>query len=405
MTLGITMFIATFAIASEGPAAKSPAFELQDGDRVAFVGNTFVERDQVFGYLETALTARWPRRNITFRNLGWSGDTVWGEARARFGTAEDGFKHLQEHIGALKPTVIFAAYGGNESFEGAGGIPRFEKGLNSLLDMFASAAPNVRVVLLSPLRHENLGKPLPDPQRRNEEVKRYAAVIQTVAGERDCGFVNLYDALSYSDAELVPVRHTNNGLHLTAYGYWDVARVILRELGIEYDRCEVKFMDALRPSGSPGTNITDIDSHQQQRVRFVVQHSMLPFPLSPSNATTWDASLQRKRPDLGLAAGRYRVLADGVELGVFDQGNPPDMESGPDYLQVEQLRQAIIEKNRLYFHRWRPQNETYLFGFRKHEQGQNAAEVPQFDPLVQEMESKIAKLRVPVKHTYEVVRE
>ena len=72
--------------------------------------------------------------------------------------------------------------------------------------------------------------------------------------------------------------------------------------------------------------------------------------------------------------------------------------------QVNELRQAIIEKNRLYFHRWRPQNETYLFGFRKHEQGQTAAEVPKFDPLIEELETKIAKLRVPVKHTYELIR-
>ena len=76
---------------------------------------------------------------------------------------------------------------------------------------------------------------------------------------------------------------------------------------------------------------------------------------------------------------------------------------GPEFDQAEKLRAAIIEKNQLYFHRWRPQNETYLFGFRKHEQGQNAKEVPQFDPLVEKMEAAIAKLRVPVVHTYELL--
>ena len=59
----------------------------------------------------------------------------------------------------------------------------------------------------------------------------------------------------------------------------------------------------------------------------------------------------------------------------------------------------------LYFYRWRPQNETYLFGFRKHEQGNNAREIPQFDPLVEAKEKEIARLRRPVKHTYELVRE
>jgi len=80
------------------------------------------------------------------------------------------------------------------------------------------------------------------------------------------------------------------------------------------------------------------------------------------------------------------------------------LKAGPTFDQVEKLRQTIIEKNRLYFHRWRPQNETYLFGFRKHEQGQNAREIPLFDPLVEVKEKEIAKLRHPVSHTYQLDR-
>jgi len=56
----------------------------------------------------------------------------------------------------------------------------------------------------------------------------------------------------------------------------------------------------------------------------------------------------------------------------------------------EALRALIVEKNRLFFNRWRPANETYLFGFRKHEQGRNAAEMPMFDPLVENAEKAIA---------------
>src|SRR4029079_895864 len=60
--------------------------------------------------------------------------------------------------------------------------------------------------------------------------------------------------------------------------------------------------------------------------------------------------------------------------------------------KTETIRQIIAEKNKLFFNRWRPQNETYLFGFRKYEQGQNAKEIPMFDPLVSEQEEKIFKL-------------
>ena len=61
-----------------------------------------------------------------------------------------------------------------------------------------------------------------------------------------------------------------------------------------------------------------------------------------------------------------------------------------------------MAKNRLYFYRWRPQNETYLFGFRKHEQGNNAVEIPQFDPLVAAQEALIRTLSVPVSREYQI---
>ena len=50
----------------------------------------------------------------------------------------------------------------------------------------------------------------------------------------------------------------------------------------------------------------------------------------------------------------------------------------------------VVEKNELYFHRWRPANVTYLYLFRQREQGKNAAEIPQFDPLITEKERAIA---------------
>jgi lysophospholipase L1-like esterase len=60
---------------------------------------------------------------------------------------------------------------------------------------------------------------------------------------------------------------------------------------------------------------------------------------------------------------------------------------------IESLRVAVLAKDTLFFNRWRPQNETYLFGFRKHEQGQNAKEIPMFDPLIAEGDKSIQKLK------------
>jgi hypothetical protein len=58
------------------------------------------------------------------------------------------------------------------------------------------------------------------------------------------------------------------------------------------------------------------------------------------------------------------------------------------------LRETVIAKNKLFFHQWRPANETYLRLFRKHEQGNNVKELPMFDPLIEEREKEIEALRL-----------
>lgn len=99
---------------------------------------------------------------------------------------------------------------------------------------------------------------------------------------------------------------------------------------------------------------------------------------------------------------RHRHLTDNgihfTEEG-YEQIAPAVLASlglSAPQLNVEhanRLRETINEKNRLFFLRWRPQNETYLRGFRKHEQGQNAREIPLFDPLIAAREKEIAALR------------
>jgi hypothetical protein len=78
----------------------------------------------------------------------------------------------------------------------------------------------------------------------------------------------------------------------------------------------------------------------------------------------------------------YANAAAGALVGEVDSR----ALSGPDKAALKQL---IREKNQLFFHRYRPQNETYLYLFRKHEQGNNAVEIPQFDPLIKKADEAI----------------
>jgi len=106
-----------------------------------------------------------------------------------------------------------------------------------------------------------------------------------------------------------------------------------------------------------------------------------------------NAALEQEKVHLWETMQRiaqYSYVAEHLDASALAGG--VTLTAVPELAQVEQLRATVVQKNRLYFYRWRPQNETYLFGFRKHEQGRNAAEIVQFDPLIAEQEAAMAAL-------------
>ena len=89
-----------------------------------------------------------------------------------------------------------------------------------------------------------------------------------------------------------------------------------------------------------------------------------------------------------LNSNGYKLAARKIEKALFGSGG-----KWIGSAQTETLRQAIVRKNEWFFHRSRPENMAYIFGFRKGEQGRNSVEIPRFDPLIAEEEARIAQLR------------
>lgn len=296
-----------------GRLLAAEAFPLRDGDRVALVGNTFIEREQDAGYIELALTLAVPRADVAFRNLGWSGDVVTARARRYFGTTEDGFQHLLEHLDLVKPTAILVSYGTNEAFAGGMGRTEFLEGYGRLLDELQKRTDRIAIITSPPL--DPRASPAPEVARRvNEELAWQVDALRELAASRGLAFIDIFTPMHSvfkNDGKDAP-GWTTNGMHLTPLGYRLAAAVIRgRAMGTEADR-----------------------------------------------------------------------------QALVSQANSAD-ESEAE----AELRQAIIRKNELFFHRHRPENETYLRGFRKHEQGNNAHEIYEFESLVAEKDQEIFALR------------
>ena len=320
--------------------------------------------------------------------------------------------------------MIVVGYGMNESFEGEKGLPEFEKGLNRLLDTLAET--KARLVLLSPTRHGDLGRPLPDPTRHNSDLERLRGSDVRPLGPAGGGAwpSRRSPATPRVSRAATTGMMTDDGLHFTPLGYWHAAEAVAAGLGVPPrgpSAWAVEIDRAGKVLVARQVKVDDVEA-DDEAIRFKAADPDLPRPLAPgfgpprpprvgtSPSTPADdrgafppACTLRFR---GLRPGKYVLKIDGKAVATIPGGDPiVYLYRDPDGDRSERLRAAINAKNRLYFYRWRPQNETYLFGFRKHEQGQNAREIPLFDPLVEAKEKEIAKLKLPTAHSYELIRE
>lgn len=291
-------FLCTLSLTS---SADTP-LSLENGDRVVFLGNAFFERARYYGHIETELSLRWPNAHVTFRNIGWSGDTVGGLARtggrrgSKFGTEEEGFEVLVDHVASLNPTHLFIAYGFNESFSGRAGLDAFSTQLDLLLK--AVATKDREVILLSPLPVEHgFGAPAAYVDERNKMIGAYAEIIQEKARTGNHRFVDLFRAMHEEKDSF-----SEDGIHPTSEGYARIAEVLVRTLDV------------------------------------------------PQSSSTMSAQ------------------------------------------ERERLREAIVKKNALYFHRWRPRNDAFVYGERKDEQPIANSEPQQIESFINEQQELIWEL-------------
>ena len=154
------------------------------------VGNMLLERSQYFGYLETLLHQRLPAHQLVVRHLGWPADTVTLQPRP------DNFADVEQHLYHERADVILAAFGFNESFDGADGLPKFSAALRDYVAKLKSTAFNDRsgpqIVLLSPIANENVQGVLA-ADMNNQQIEMYASVVRDIASESEVGFIDLFN--------------------------------------------------------------------------------------------------------------------------------------------------------------------------------------------------------------------
>lgn len=345
---------------------------------MVFLGNSLFENDFQYGYLELALTTRWPDRDLTFRNLGWTGDNVFGVARTTITNPPTAYELLMDHLTKAQPTVVFVGYGGIEAEEGEAGIPTFTQGLNKLLDKIDSLG--ARAILVSPIPILTADS-VANPTTRNAMLERYSAVIAKTASERGKRFVDVFKPIQ---AMSKTVKLTENGIHLNETGYYCLATILEKALG-------------LPPRNQPLT----IAYTPDKPFRVSERHLPLPRPADETGLTDTGQILKIT----GLKKGFYTLSANDLELktaSANDWAAGVAVRQGPLFERARALRQQIVKKNELFFFQYRPPNTTYILGFRSYEQGRHVKGLEEQNILIKWLEGQIALHGRPTPTVYQL---
>lgn len=377
---------------------KDP-FELTDGDRVVLLGNALMENELKHGYIEFALTTRWPDRDITFRNLGWSGDTVFGEARGTYTTPPDAYGHLMLQLEEADPTVVLVAYGAVEAFEGEAGIPRFEEGLVQLIDKIRELG--AEPVLLSPMPQFPAVLSNEETARHNEILQQYGQIIAKVAGKRELRYLDLFRSMQKIGRN-TPI--TINGVHLDELGYFYLAGLIERKLGLPPREWALSIDSSSEEVANSGLSLSGL-TVDGAGMEFTITADLLPLPMPDQSNRLPGYGFKVKITN--LPDGIYALTSDdgqqvGASAGMWAKGVV--IRNGAAFRQAAGLRDLILDKNEFFFHQYRPQNRTYLTGFRSHEQGHNVTELKHLDEFIRQNENRIKELRIPEPEVYRLKR-
>ncbi|NOX98759.1 MAG: SGNH/GDSL hydrolase family protein [Verrucomicrobia bacterium] len=252
----MSSLLISFSFGNITTLVAEPSFGTAKGERVIFLGGTFAERLQYFGYFESLLTRHESARELVVRNMAWPGDEVALMPRpynfvisAGTGVPDDptpgfGFSFesdadhetLMAHLEAQKADTILLCFGANESFKGKAGLSKFASDYQKLIEHLSPKKFNgkspARFIIVSPIAQEKLGAPYSDPQHRNQNLKLYAAKIAEIAKKNDLLYVDLFTPTFAQMKQSRGKSFTIDGSQLNTHGQRMVAEILAAGLEI-----------------------------------------------------------------------------------------------------------------------------------------------------------------------------
>ncbi len=354
----------------------------KDLKRIVLVGGSLISSMENYGFFEMAVTRNFSDEDISFRNIGWPGDDVYGLARSQFGSAQNtrswqppssekgfGSKVLMQHIEDTEPTTLIIGYGGEAAFaENEDDFEVFTSGYKRLLDF--AELKSIPLILLSPHKHEASFLSLEELNQSNEWLSKATAFIEDLANTRKHMFIDLFNTLISDTGHKT---YTENGVQLNEGGYERMNEILLENLGITHTtEFSISLDDEAKIINCGGCRTSDWSKTVNG----------ISFNLKPS-AALYSGKVISKEPVAIFINGKLQEKTnDAISWITLHDAS----------LKAQRLLETIKEKNRLHRYQLRPLNEAYIYLFRRHEMDHLAYEMDDLARLVEEKEREIKRL-------------
>ncbi|HTI70179.1 MAG TPA: SGNH/GDSL hydrolase family protein [Candidatus Limnocylindria bacterium] len=408
-------------------------FFIHDGDRVVFLGDSITEQRLYTTYIEAYALTRHPEWKLSFRNVGWGGDTAWLRQRSHppedklFAAKDDAQQQMvEDSVGRglardvlpLKPTVVTVKFGMNDHAYQTFRPDIFAAYTRSQTEIAKVLSKNgARVAFLTPQPIEDK-RPDPDKDNRNQSLRKFSDGLKEVAEAQHSQFADQFDPymgvmLSARTTNAMALIGGGDAVHPGPAGHTIMAWAVMKALGATalVSRAEIDVA-AQKVSAAEACKVTNLKV-DGTTISFDRLDDALPMPIDPKAESALKlapilSDLDRYELQItGLTAGTYQVSIDDESAGELSSSdltvgwnlaNAP----GPITKQAREVLRLVFEKNNIYFGRWRNVQLFTLPGWAQGPEAEKgrAAELAKLDQEVSDKEAKIEVARKPKTHHF-----
>jgi lysophospholipase L1-like esterase len=359
------------ALALAAPAMAQGQFQLRDGDRVVFYGDSITDQRLYTTFAETYVVTRFPHLRLSFVHSGVGGDRVTG------GWAGGIDLRLHRDVIAYKPTVMTIMLGMNDGGDRVWDEDLFKTystGYQHIIDTVKQALPGIRITAIQPSPYDDVTRPPDVGDGYNKVLVRYGQFVKET-GERqgltvadlNAPVVAMLEKAKTTDPDLAQ-KILKDRVHPGPGGHLIMAEALLKAWNAPKIVAAVEInATTSRVANAENAKVTMLRAGNG--LSWSETDGALPFPLALDgddkalalavrSSDFVEALDQEPLKVTGLSAARYQLKIDGEKVGDFTneqfaEGVNLAVLPTPMAKQAVKVHDLTLKHNNVHFARWR----------------------------------------------------